>query len=246
MDAPRPPVVLLHGFGQTRSCWGTLADELAEGHSVTAIDLPGHGAAGAVDADLWTTADLVIDSIPPADRPAAIVGYSMGGRIALHAALAHPDAVAKLVLISATAGIDDESEREARHRDDLALADHIEQVGTEQFVAEWLALPLFAGLGPEAQFVSERRSNSAAGLASSLRRAGTGSQEPLWARLSELSMPVLVLAGQNDMKFTQLAERIAGSIGSNATLAVVGAAGHTVHLEQPRLVADLITAWLDN
>lgn len=61
MDAPRPPVVLLHGFGQTRSCWGTLADELAEDHSVTAIDLPGHGAAGAVDADLWTTADLVID-----------------------------------------------------------------------------------------------------------------------------------------------------------------------------------------
>lgn len=246
MDASLPPVVLLHGFGQTRSCWGDLASALAGHRAVISVDLPGHGAAGAVEADLWTTADLVVNGISSDDQPAAYIGYSMGGRIALHAALAHPRSVERLVLISATAGIDDEAEREQRHHADLALAQHIERVGIEQFTDEWLAQPLFAGLPPDARYVEERCSNSPAGLAASLRHAGTGSQAPLWDRLEELAMPVLILAGQDDAKFTKLAERMARTIGSNATLAIVGSSGHTVHLEQPTLTADLITAWLDH
>lgn len=237
------PVLLLHGFGQNGRCWGRLGAALSARHEVTALDLPGHGAAGAVHADLWTTADLVAGSIDP-EHPAVVVGYSMGGRMALHTALAHPERVGRLVLISATAGIDDEAERDARRASDEALATHIESVGVDTFVDEWLALPLFAGLPPEGRYVEERRTNSARGLATSLRLAGTGAQEPLWSRLAELSMPVLVVAGQNDQKFAALAERLATGIGDNATLAIVGGAGHTVHLEQPTLTTDLIAAWL--
>ncbi|MFN8053377.1 MAG: alpha/beta fold hydrolase [Acidimicrobiales bacterium] len=248
-DADTPddamPVVLLHGFGQTGRCWGPLAPALATDHEVTALDLPGHGAAGAIRADLWTTADLVADAIEP-DRPAALVGYSMGGRVALHVALAHPRSVRALVLVSATGGIDDDGERDARRAADDALAARVETIGVDAFVGEWLALPLFAGLPPEGRFEDERRSNSAAGLASSLRLAGTGTQEPLWDRLGELTMPVLIIAGQDDTKFAALAERLAAGIGAQATLAIVGGSGHTVHLEQPLLTADLVTTWLAN
>ena len=242
MSSPSP-VVLLHGFGQNGRCWGRLGESLATLGEVAALDLPGHGAAGAVHADLWTTADLVAEPIAP-EQPAAVVGYSMGGRIALHTALAHPERVGRLVLISATAGIDDDAEREARRASDNALATHIEAIGVDAFVEEWLALPLFAGLPADGRYVAERRTNSARGLASSLRLAGTGTQEPLWSRLGELTMPVLVIAGQDDTKFAALAERLAAGIGGHATLAIVGGAGHTVHLEQPQLTTDLISAWL--
>src|SRR5947208_1387955 len=109
MSGERSTVVLLHGFGQNARCWGRLAHALERGHEVVALDLPGHGSAGAVVADLATTADLVAGAIG-GDGPAALVGYSLGGRVALHVALAHPEALSHLVLISATAGIDDDAD----------------------------------------------------------------------------------------------------------------------------------------
>src|SRR5690606_23536537 len=111
--------------------------------------------------------------------PATYVGYSMGGRLALHLALARPDLVRRLVLIGATGGIDDEDDRAARRAADERLAAHLEQVGVATFVDEWLAQPLFAGLSPTAAARDERLANTAEGLASSLRLAGTGTQEPL-------------------------------------------------------------------
>ncbi|MFN8053625.1 MAG: alpha/beta fold hydrolase [Acidimicrobiales bacterium] len=239
-DSPRP-IVLLHGFGQTGRCWGAFGDALAAAGPVTALDLPGHGAASAVMADLPTTADLVAESI---DEPSVVIGYSFGGRVALHLAVRHPDRVAALVLVSATAGIDDEAERAARVAADEALAARIEAEGVDAFVDEWLGLPMFAGLDEATQFVDERRSNSALGLSSSLRLAGTGAQEPLWDRLRALTMPVLVVAGQDDTKFAAIAEQLAAGIGPTATLAVVGGSGHSVHLEQPAATADLVTAWI--
>lgn len=243
MTAPPPPVVLLHGFGQNGRCWGPFGEALAVAHEVDALDLPGHGAAAVIEADLPTTADLVADSIRAA-RPAIVIGYSMGGRAALHVALAHPRKVAGLVLISATAGITDDDERAARVAADEALAAAIEADGVDAFVERWLALPLFAGLPPEMRFDDERRTNSARGLATSLRRAGTGTQEPLWGRLADLTMPVLLLAGAEDEKFTAIARHMAEAIGPNAALVVVDGAGHSVHLEQPTMTAAIVNDWM--
>lgn len=243
MTASPPPILLLHGFGQNRRCWGHFGAALGRAHEVDALDLPGHGSAGAIEADLPTTADLVADAIDR-ERPAVVIGYSMGGRVALHVALAHPDRVAALVLLSATAGIEDEVERARRAAADEALAASVETDGVDSFVDRWLALPLFSGLPPEGRFADERRTNSARGLAMSLRRAGTGTQEPLWDRLAGLTMPVLLLAGAHDEKFAAINRRMAEAIGPNATFVVVAGAGHSVHLEQPMSTTAIVDDWL--
>jgi 2-succinyl-6-hydroxy-2,4-cyclohexadiene-1-carboxylate synthase len=233
--------VLAHGFTQTARSWAPVEPLLRErvpGCHVTAVDLPGHGAAATVTGDLWRAADHLV----AAGGAGTYVGYSMGGRVALHAALAHPTAVEELVLIGATAGIDDPDERAARRAADDALADRIEAIGVPAFIAEWLRNPLFDGLDDTAAQAADRRRNTAAGLAASLRGTGTGTQEPLWDRLAEIGAPTLVLAGERDTKFRALAARLAAGI-PGATFAVVPGAGHTAHLEQPAATATAIVEW---
>jgi 2-succinyl-6-hydroxy-2,4-cyclohexadiene-1-carboxylate synthase len=148
-------------------------------------------------------------AIGDAGGPGIYVGYSMGGRLCLHAALAHPEAVERLVVIGGTAGIDHPTGRRQRVRSDEALARRIEHDGMEAFVKEWLANPLFAGLPPESRFEAERLRNQPHGIADSLRRCGTGTQQPLWTRLGSLGMPVLAIAGREDAKYASIATRIA-------------------------------------
>jgi 2-succinyl-6-hydroxy-2,4-cyclohexadiene-1-carboxylate synthase len=232
-------VALIHGFTQTSRCWGPLLPALAAEHDVVAIAAPGHGAASDVSADLDEAGELAFD----AGGAAIYLGYSMGGRIALHTALAHPRDVERLVLISATPGIVDDAERAARRADDRELATHLLHVGVTAFVHEWLARPMFAGIPPGLRFEDERATNSADGLAMSLRRCGTGTQTPLWDRLADLTMPTLLIAGRDDPKFADLAAEMAAAI-PDATLELVEGAGHTAHLERPDAVAELVTSWL--
>lgn len=230
-------VVLVHGFTQTGDSWAPVAEALAADHEVRAPDAPGHGANAAVHADLVEGARLV----GAAGGRGAYVGYSMGGRLALHLAVAQPETVTALVLLGATGGIEDPDERVARRDADEALAARLERIGTDAFLVEWLAQPLFVRLPPGG---GGARSTDAAGLAASLRLAGTGTQAPLWHRLHELSMPVLVLAGEHDEKFRRLGERLAAAVGANAELAVVPDAGHAAHLEQPAAFLDIVRPWL--
>ena len=238
--ADAPPIALLHGFTQTAGCWGPFADKLSATHSVVAIDLPGHGGSGEVRADLEQTTALVASSI----ERSIVIGYSLGGRIALHLALGHPQLVERLVVIGATGGLDSEEERAERRVADESLADHLEDIGVDVFLDEWLSQPMFASLTAEQSFRELRATNSAAGLASSLRLCGTGTQESLWSRLGELTMPVLVIAGANDEKFTHLGHRLVESIGTNASIQLIDNAGHSAQLENPTATASVITKWL--
>jgi 2-succinyl-6-hydroxy-2,4-cyclohexadiene-1-carboxylate synthase len=235
-----PRLVLLHGFTQTGASWRAVAADLAADHDVVCVDAPGHGGSAAVEADLAESAGLLGD----AGGRATYVGYSMGGRVALHLALARPDLVERLVLLGATAGIDDPAERAARRAADEVLAAAIERDGVEPFLARWLAQPLFAGLPDDPDERAARATNTAGGLAASLRRAGTGTQEPLWPRLGELAMPVLVAAGERDAKFAAVGRRLAAAIGPHATFAVVPGAGHAAHLERPAAFVKVLRAWL--
>jgi 2-succinyl-6-hydroxy-2,4-cyclohexadiene-1-carboxylate synthase len=235
------PVVLIHGFTQSARSWGTLAGELARRHTVITVDAPGHGRSSAIAADLSCGADLMAEAV---DSPAAWVGYSMGGRFALHVALRHPRRVRRLVVVSATGGIDDPAARAARREADETLAVKVEQEGVAAFVRWWLDRPLFATLPKSAAAMESRLGGTAAGLASSLRMAGTGSQEPLWPQLRQLRMPVLVVAGELDEAYLAEGRRLVETIGANATLSVVPDAGHACHLEQPAAFLRIVGPFL--
>lgn len=233
-------LVLLHGFTQTSRCWGPFGHALATDHELVLVDLPGHGGSSEVEAGLVQTAGLAAHV---AGR-GTWIGYSMGGRVALHVAMFRPGAVDRLVLIGATGGIDDEGERDERRASDEALADRIGTIGVEAFIDEWLAQPLFAGLDPASACRDERLHNTAAGLESSLRHCGTGLQDPLWSRLHSIAVPTLVIVGEHDSKFTELGDRLVSSIGANASMVVIPGAGHSAHLEQPSATVSAIRHWL--
>lgn len=237
-----PPVVLLHGFTQTGASWGPVADRLSGRHTVVTVDAPGHGGSSSIRADLTAGAAMMVEA---AGDAGSWVGYSMGGRFALHAALSRPDSVERLVLVSATGGIDDEADRRARRRADEELARMVEAEGVEPFVRWWLERPLFATLSAGAAGLGERLSNTAEGLATSLRLAGTGTQLPLWDRLASLAMPVLVVAGELDQTFVGHAERLVSCVGDNASLSVIPGAGHACHLERPDAFLAVVAPFLD-
>ncbi|MDQ3738377.1 MAG: alpha/beta fold hydrolase [Actinomycetota bacterium] len=232
-------LVLVHGFTQTRRSWASLARVLAARYEVIGIDAPGHGDSGHADADLDTGAALLAAT----GGRATYVGYSMGGRLCLHVAVRRPDLVERLVLIAASPGLDDKTARRERRQADERLADHLERVGTEAFVDEWLSQPLFAGLTTATAGRRDRLRNDAASLAASLRRAGTGTQRPLWDDLGRITCPVLLLVGAVDDKFRRLADRMNACL-PDATLATIPDAGHSVHLERPDATLDVLTSWL--
>lgn len=235
-----PRLVLVHGFTQSRRCWGPLAAALEQDREVVRIDAPGHGRSSGVKVGFREAARLLGE----AGGPATWLGYSMGGRLCLHLALSRPDLVQGLVLVGATPGIEDPAERAARAAADARLADRIEAIGVEAFVDEWLRQPLFAGLDPGAACREERLESTAAGLASALRLLGTGAQEPLWDRLGELGMPVLVVVGERDQKFAAIGERMAAAIGGRAELRWIPGAGHAAHLERPEAFVEALRGWL--
>ena len=226
-----PPVVLVHGFTQNAGTWWPLVEPLEKTNRLVAVDAPGHGGSAEVEADLAGGADLMVASVP---APAAWIGYSMGGRYALHAVLRHPAAISRLVLVSTTGGIDEAEERAARRRSDATLADRVESEGVESFIEWWAAQPMFSTLTPQAARLEDRAAKaSAAGLASSLRLAGAGSQRPLWKALPAIEIRMLVIAGALDKKYVALSERIVEAVGPNARLHVMSGAGHACHLERP-------------
>lgn len=237
-------LVLLHGFTQTGQSWGRFGDLVARGRAVVRVDLPGHGGSAACRADLEESGRLVAE-IAAAHAGADLLGYSLGARVALHAALhltrAAPGTLRRLVLVGATAGIEDDAARAARRRRDAALADLIEAEGLERFLEGWLAMPMFAGLPDDG--LAERRRNTAEGLASSLRLAGTGTQTPLWGELAEIRTPLLALAGAGDVRFTLHARRIARSVRAGVASLVPGA-GHAAHLAQPATCARIVRSFL--
>jgi 2-succinyl-6-hydroxy-2,4-cyclohexadiene-1-carboxylate synthase len=233
-------IVLVHGFTQTLRSWDRLAALLSETFQVVRVDLPGHGGSGDVDLSFEETAV----ALGEAGGAATYVGYSLGGRLCLRLALDRPELVQSLVVVGASPGLADAGEREARRAADDALAGEIEENGTAAFLDRWLAQPLFASLAPQREDLQARLANSPAGLARALRRLGVGVQEPLWDRLAELKMPVLAVTGQEDTKFSRLAEELAGAIGVNAQAVALAGAGHAAHLERPVSFHRLLTAFL--
>ncbi|MBT8396741.1 MAG: 2-succinyl-6-hydroxy-2,4-cyclohexadiene-1-carboxylate synthase [Gemmatimonadetes bacterium] len=237
------PLLLIHGFTGSGLSWGEdLTAGLAQAHRVVAVDLPGHGESDiSSDPERYRVGEIlqdlgeVLDSLSIGS--ARWLGYSMGGRVALAGAVVTPERVSSLILESASPGLAGEGERKARRRADEALAEGILRGGMEAFVDHWLGLPLFATQGKlppktRAETRSRKLQNTPEALAACLRGMGTGAQPSYWSALGDITVPVLLLAGEEDRKFTQVAEKMAGEL-SDVDLRLMPKAGHAIHLENP-------------
>jgi 2-succinyl-6-hydroxy-2,4-cyclohexadiene-1-carboxylate synthase len=237
-----PPLLLLHGFTGSSESWGAVLPALAERFRVLALELPGHGQTGAPSDPARYAMDAVaadIAALLPALAVSRVhlLGYSMGGRLALYFARHYLQLVASLTLESASPGLATAAERFERTAADNALAGWIEAHSLSEFVARWAALPLFDSQRRLPADVRERQrkqrlGNSPQGLANSLRGMGTGRQPSLWSQLAQVGTPTLLLAGELDLKFRAINEQMA-AVMPDAQLTIVAEAGHTIHLEQP-------------
>lgn len=248
-----PPVLLLHGFTGNGDSWSRLTVDWLTPAQWVAVDLLGHGQTDApVDPARYAMAQTVADL---ADLMTQLghaqfdcVGYSMGGRVALSLALAHPSRVRSLTLESASPGLRAETERAVRRDVDAQLADFIEHSGVPAFVERWERLPLFSSqmrLAPAvwARQRANRLSQRAVGLANSLRGVGTGSQPSWWGNLGNLTLPVLLVTGELDEKYTAIGFEMAAML-PNVRHIHVPDAGHTVHLERPDVFAAVVADFI--
>ncbi|MDU2064590.1 MAG: 2-succinyl-6-hydroxy-2,4-cyclohexadiene-1-carboxylate synthase [Sporomusaceae bacterium] len=246
-------VVLLHGFTGTSFDWQLLMQKLSVHYHVIAPDLIGHGASAVPDdwrrySQEEALLDLKALLSQRGVRKFHLLGYSMGGRLALRFAVEHPELLYSLILESASPGLKLQKEREERQNSDNALADWLEREGIEAFVTRWTNLPLFASQAKlplvTQQALRERRlKNAPQGLANSLRGMGTGTQPSLWPTLKALRLPTLLVAGELDQKFTCLAKAMAQEL-PQSSLSLVAQAGHTIHLEQPDIFCEIVTNFL--
>jgi 2-succinyl-6-hydroxy-2,4-cyclohexadiene-1-carboxylate synthase len=232
-------IVCLHGFTHTGASWDPVVAALGERYRALTPDIRGHGAAAELEP--VGLASVLRDLASLAPERFTLVGYSMGGRIALHFALAAGARVERLVLIGASPGLADPSERAARRAADERLAVEIERLGIEAFAERWAQTPVLAGQPPEvlAAVHADRLRNRPAGLARALRGLGTGALSSLWDRLGAVGMPVALVVGERDEKFRAIAAQMASAL-PDARVTVVPEAGHAVHLEAPGAVAAVI------
>lgn len=235
-------LVLLHGFTQTGRSWDGVVQALgSQRYTAVAPDLRGHGDAAGTRPITFEA--ITADVLALGGDRFALAGYSMGGRIALHVALAAPERISRLVLVATTAGIADDGERAARRKADEALAARIASQPIAEFARAWGAQPLFAGQSPEVRALAhaDRLRNDPSGLAASLRGVGTGMMAPLWDRLDGLTVPVDVVVGERDDKFRAIGERLSAAL-PRARLTVVPGVGHALPLEAPSALASVLDA----
>lgn len=233
-------LVLLHGFGGTRRAWdGVVAHLDRERYRPLALDLPGHGQASPYPRPI--TFEACVETVLAASPERfALCGYSLGGRIAQHVALAAPERVSRLVLVSCSPGIEDDGERAERRIADMALADELERIPFEQFIDKWRSQPLFAEDPPDVakRAREDQRRNEPNALAKAMRGLGTGEMAPLWARLGELTMPSAFVAGERDSKFRTIGERMVALMPDARLVVIPGR--HVLPLESPRELARMI------
>lgn len=246
------PLVLLHGFTSQKETWNQFVKVWKEHFQVITIDLPGHGQTkvdnprtmGAVSDDLEQIfSQLNINK-------AHILGYSMGGRVALSFALTYPQLVQTLTLESASPGLATAKERAERRKNDAKIIKRLEKDGIEGFVKFWENIPLFntqkqLSTKIQKQIQKERLSQKASGLIDSLRYMGTGVQPSWWKDLETFTKRVLLIVGQKDTKFVTINEKML-RLFSKANMEVIEYAGHTVHIEQPEIFVKVVSNFLKN
>jgi 2-succinyl-6-hydroxy-2,4-cyclohexadiene-1-carboxylate synthase len=250
-DPHCPAILFLHGFMGSGADWADAISALEERFYCVAPDLPGHGRSLGLPPEHYTiegTKEALLGLLDDfgIERP-MVVGYSMGGRLALYLALRHPERCSRLFLESASPGIEDATERKARRRSDEEKVLRLESGDLASFLDDWYRQPLFASLtrreGLLQKTIGARLHNDPAELARSLRGMGTENQAPLWGGLGALRAPALAVAGELDEKYVGIASRME-ALSPRVRIAVVPEAGHNVRLEAPKAYLALLKRFL--
>ena len=208
-----------------------------------APDLPGHGGRGS-NGTAWNEAVVEVAGAIAEHQPDVVVGYSLGGRLALGAALAAPHLVESMVLVSTSLGIDDPADRMARHHKDWRLAESIERDGVADFIERWNQDPILSAHGTTLDLATIRASGTASGLAAALRGMGQGEQPPLRREVPKLKFPITWMAGSRDRKYVAMATE-AAALSPLGTVEIVDGALHNVVAQRPDAVAAVVQRHLD-
>jgi len=247
-------LVLLHGFGGCALDFEALVPHLPADADLVALDLVGHGPLPVPSAEAFTMSACVarvraaINALELGEYH--LLGYSMGGRTALHLAATAPPNLKTLTLVGATAGLAAPAQRTSRQAWDRQTASEARALGPMDFAAKWARIPLIRTQdripAPWAERLrARRREAQVEGLARSMEGMGTGSMPSLWERLDTLNLPALVTAGEEDAKYCEIASRLVAAM-PRAQLGIIEGAGHAAHLEAPGRFGALWRAWLDD
>lgn len=253
------PTLALHGFtgcGEDFTPFATLCGD-ALPLPYQCPDLPGHGSGGPLDCSPESTVRFIeewlVQRFDPADAsPSVALGYSMGARATLLHAVAHPERWDRLVLISGNPGIPDAKERAARVAADRDLADSLKRMGLASFLDFWQETPLIRSqkrIPPKWRepMLLNRRRHTADGLANSLREFGQGSCPDLWPELRRLTMPVCLITGERDTKYTEIASQMVKQLPNpRSRHFVVESASHMPHLEQAEATVEAVLQFLQS
>jgi len=246
-----PAIVFVHGFMGASPDWNPVVDALSDRFTCVTVDLPGHGASTGCDADRYTMAGAVrgvIDVLNDAGlAQAVLVGYSMGGRVALRAALQHPERVRRLVLESTSPGLRDAVDRRERRRRDAERAGQITQ-DLRGFLERWYRMSLFASLQHHnlvEEMVDRRAKNDPAEIARMIQALSPGRVRPVWDELGSLSTRTCLLTGDLDTKYAHITARAVDRL-PDAERVVVSGAGHNVHAERPTAYLQVLAGFLDD
>ncbi|MBO1582341.1 2-succinyl-6-hydroxy-2,4-cyclohexadiene-1-carboxylate synthase [Bacillus sp. XF8] len=247
------PLLLLHGFTGSMETWRAFIPSWSKQFQVITVDLVGHGKTESPEElthyDIQNVASQIMALLDHLlIEKAHILGYSMGGRLAITMACLYPKRVKSLLLENCTAGLEMESDRKDRRMKDEQLADRIELEGIEAFVNRWENIPLFTTQKKLPRDVQEavrheRLANNPRGLANSLRGMGTGAQPSWWNQLAELKMPVLLMNGESDQKFFHILKNMQKRI-PHAKFVKIDGAGHAIHVEQPQKFGTIVEGFL--
>jgi 2-succinyl-6-hydroxy-2,4-cyclohexadiene-1-carboxylate synthase len=249
------PLVLLHGFTGDSTTWKAISHEWQQKRKLIAIDIIGHGKSDSpMDVNKYDILSVARDLKQILEdlhiQTTDMLGYSMGGRLALSFAVQYPQFLRKLVLESSSPGLKTEEERQKRQIQDEKLADFIREKGIESFVQYWENIPLFASqkrLPQEQQreIKKQRLQNTMIGLSNSLIGMGTGSQPPWWNEIRQLNVETLLLTGALDEKFCQIADQMISAM-PNSHIFTFEECGHAIHVEQPEKFGTIVDRFLSN
>ncbi len=251
-DTSLPRIVFLHGFLGSSNDWLPIARQLEKEYCSILVDLPGHGESGIAansNPDLFFTKTvdaLAAELRQTAFPPCLLVGYSMGGRIALALLLRHPDLFEKAIIVSASPGLRTREERISRQESDEGVARKIER-NFDSFIKAWYEQPLFATLKNHPVFQEteqKRKINNPQNLASALRLLGTGRQLSLWDELPQNKVPIQFFAGEKDLKFVEIGHQMV-NLCSESKLEIFPGCGHTLHIENRELFLDRLTTFFN-